>query len=157
MDVKAAAMHFIQLVSAYVAECEEMGEQIDQSIEDWTQDFQAYLEVSLRGRRGVDPNHPIFSDPRVNLLKEMCEDDEGHTRDWRHQMEEVLGWDHCGKVVDADGKPYEHPRFERLDGKLRRGGRPWECCKPRHVGDMTLGMAEAGEFIAESPDDEGES
>jgi len=155
MDVKTAAMHFIQLASAYVSEAQDMDEVIDQSLEDWTQDFQSYLEVSLRGRRDVDPNHPIFRNEMISLLREMCEDDEGRTRDWRHAMETVLGWDRCGSVVDADGRPWEGPpRFKELmEAEIVHKGRSWECCKPRKISDMTLGMAEPGEFVVKEEEE----
>ena len=67
MKVEAAAMHFIQLVSAWsseTAEGQELGSiEMDKSIEDWTMDFQGYISDALRGRADVDCNHPVFRRP----------------------------------------------------------------------------------------------
>ena len=64
MKAHEAGMHFVQLANAWyseVIEGQELGHgESDQSIEDWTVDFQRYLADALRGRKGVDPEHPIF-------------------------------------------------------------------------------------------------
>lgn len=101
MDVRIAALHFIRLISSFAEEMESDGDK--KSIEEWTKDFKCYLVDALRGRADVDPHHLVFRDPALDLLKSIAEDAEGHSRDWRPQIEEMLGWHMATKAEDMKG------------------------------------------------------
>lgn len=54
-----ARAHFVSLI-AFLFDCEDIPDNEEKPIEDWSIEVSRYVCNTLRGRKDADPNHRVF-------------------------------------------------------------------------------------------------